>query len=280
MSFKFLGRAAGFVLFAFTSILYGQQISAEVSVILERLPLEKQQRLQDFNEMIATYLSDYDWTGEDLEEPIPVTVQIFLQDASANYEDRYTGTFLISNGTDIQYYDKYWKFPYKDGEPLVHQDNVYSPFTGFLDFYVYLIIAGEYDKMGKLAGTPYFEKAKRICNQAMFDATFQKGWRERGELMDYLFSDEYKTFREMKDLYFLGLSYTNEDPKVMQDTCEQAVAAIEKLLRKDPDNKDVTNFIKAHYIEIIDIFKERPDVLRRMLRIDPDHAGAYEQYLN
>ena len=105
MSFRSLVRVAGFVLFASTSILYGQQISAEVSVILERLPLEKQQRLQNFNDMIATYLSDYDWTGEDFEESIPVTIQIFLQDASANYEDRYTGTFLISNGTDIQYFD-------------------------------------------------------------------------------------------------------------------------------------------------------------------------------
>jgi hypothetical protein len=281
MSTKSLRQIAGFFWLVCATMLYGQQqINANVSVIIERLPLEKQQRLGNLYQLIATYLSDYDWTGEDIGGPIPVTVQIFLQDASANYEERYAGTFLISNGTDIQYYDKYWKFPYKDGDPLVHLENVYNPFTGFLDFYVYLILAGEYDKMDKLAGSVYYEKAKQISDQALFDANFQKGWKERGELMNYILGDDFKPFREMKDLYFLGLSYTEEDTTQAQKYCEQAIGDLEKIFRNNPENKDAANFVKAHYIEIIDIFKHRSDILRRMNRIDPDHKGAYEQYLN
>ncbi|HDQ46209.1 MAG TPA: DUF4835 family protein [bacterium] len=280
MSVHSLWKYAGIILFAGTAILHGQQISADVSVIIERLSLDKQQRLKNLDQEIATYLSDYDWTGEDLEPAIPVTVQIFLQDVSASHEDRYMGTFLISNGTDIQYYDKYWRFPYKHGDPLVHLPNVYHPFTGFLDFYVYLILGGEYDKMGRLAGSPYFEKAKQISDQAMFDANFQRGWKERAELIHYLLSEDYKPFRDMKDLFYLGLSYIEEDMDMAQKYCEEAVAALEKIFRKDPEHKDAINFVKSHYIEIIDIFKDRPDVLRRMIRIDPDHKGAYEQHMH
>ncbi|NQT25983.1 DUF4835 family protein [candidate division KSB1 bacterium] len=261
------------------NLLFAQQITANVSLILERLPLIKQEKLKDFSDAIEIYLSDYDWTGEDFEEPVPITIQIFLQDNSASYESRYSGTFLISNGSDLQYYDKYWKFPYNEGDPLVHQDNLYEPFTGFLDFYIYLILGGEYDKLGKLAGAPYLERAKQIADQGMFDARFTHGWKERIALMDYVLGEEYKPFREMKDLYFLGLSYDGEEQETALKYCGMAIGALEKILRRDPEHKDAQNFLKAHYIEIIELFKGKNDVLRRMIYIDPDHKGAYEQHL-
>lgn len=260
-------------------VLIAQQIEAQVTLILERLPLEKQEKLKNFSDAIETYISDYDWTGEDFEEPVPVIIQIFLQDNSVSYEARYSGTFLISNGSDIQYYDKYWKFPYNEGDPLLHQDNVYEPFTGFLDFYIYLILGGEYDKLGKLAGAPYFEKARQIADQGMFDARFAFGWKERIELIETILSDSYKPFREMKDLYFLGLSYEYEEPETALKYCAMAIDELEKILRRDPENKDALNFIKAHYIEIIRLFRSKNDVLRRMIRLDPDHKGAYEQHM-
>ena len=267
-------------LFFITHGLEAQQIKADVTLMIERLPLKKQEELKDFDQVIATYLNDHDWTGEEFENPIPVTVQIFMQDASVSYEDRYTATFLISNGSDLQYFDKYWKFPYQYGEQLIHQDNVYHPFTGFLDYYVYLLLAGEYDKMGKLAGSPYYERSRQIQEQAMFDATFQKGWRERSEDMDYIMSEEFIPFREMKDLFYLGLSYSGEDDKMMKKYCKDAVTALEKIFRKNYEHKEARDFMKATHTDLIDIFKDDPDVLRQMRRMDPDHKGAYDKYLN
>lgn len=261
------------------NLVQAQQIEASVSLILERLPLDKQQKLKDLADDIEAYLSDYDWTGENFDDPIPVSVQIFLQDISATYESRYTGTFLISNGTDMQYYDKYWKFPYKEGEPLMHEENMYHPFTGFLDFYIYLILGGEYDKLGKLAGAPYLERAKQIADQGLFEAKYAHGWKERIELIDYVLSDAYKPFREMKDLFFLGLSYQGEEDETARKYCAMAIDELEKILRRDFEHKDARNFIKAHYIKVIDLFKGQNEVLRKMVRIDPDHRAAYEQHM-
>ena len=256
-----------------------QQIKANVTLMLERLPLEKQQRLKDFSEEIVTYLNNYDWTGEVLDEPIPVTIQIFLNDNSVSYEERFAGTFLISNNSDIQYYDKYWRFPYQAGNSLEHNENVFHPMTGFLDFYVYLIIAGEYDKFGKLLGEPYFERSKQLSEQGMFDITFVKGWEERSDLIEYILSDDYKSYRLAKDLFFLGKSYIGEEDTTSQKLFGEAVDMLDTLLELDPEHKAALQFIQAHHLEFIDLLKEDPERLRKLMIMDPDRADTYKQYL-
>ena len=256
-----------------------QQIRAQVKLTLERLPLEKQQKLKDFAEAIETYISDHDWTGESVDGEIPISVQIFLMDNSVSYESRYSGTFLITNNSDIQYYDKYWRFPYEAGTRLEHNESIFDPFTGFIDFYVYLIIGGEYDKLGKFMGTPFFEKSKLLSDQAKFNARFILGWEERTALIDRILSEDYKSFRTMKDFFFLGQSYVGEEDTTAQKYCAQALSLLGDILRKDPGNEEAIQFLKAHHVEYIELFKEDREILEKLIRIDPDRAETYQQYL-
>ena len=270
-----------FGLFIMSSIqsASAQNIRAQVKITLERLPLEKQQKLKDFAEDIETYISDHDWTGESADDEIPMSVQIFLMDNSVSYEARYSGTFLITNTSDIQYYDKYWRFPYEAGTRLEHNESIFDPFTGFIDFYVYLIIGGEYDKLGKFMGTPYFEKSKLLSDQAKFNARFILGWKERTTLIDRVLSDDYKPFRTMKDFFFLGQSYVGEEDTTAQKYCAQALSLLDDILTKDPGNEEAVQFLKAHHVEYIELFKEDRKILEKLIRIDPNRVETYQQYL-
>jgi len=259
--------------------VFTQQIDAQVKTMLERLPLEKQRKLKDLGEGIETYINDYDWTGESLDEKIPITIQIFLTDISVSYEDRYAGTFLITNNLDLQYYDKYWRFPYQVGERLEHNESAFHPFMGFINFYVYLIIAGEYDKYGRFLGTPFYEEAKQISDQAQFNSVFILGWKERTALIDKLLSEENKPFRMMKDFFFLGLSYVGEEDSTALKYCGQSLSLLEEILTQDPENKETLQFLQAHHIEYIHLFEEDQEVLEKLIRIDPDRAQTYRQYL-
>lgn len=255
-----------------------QQIEAEVRLTLERLPLEKQEKLKNFGEKIELYINQYDWTGELLEDKIPVIIQIYLQDNSVSYEERYNGTFMISNNTDMQYYDKYWKFAYESGSLLTHSDS-YDPFTGFINYYIYLILGGEYDKFGSLLGTPYFEKAKHITDQAMFIARFSIGWEERGEQIGYILGDDYKPFREAKDLYYLGLSYIGEEDSTAQKIIRQAASNLMDIVVHDRDHKDAINFLRAHHLDILDVLRGDHDFIEKLIKMDPDRAETYKKYL-
>ena len=276
---KFFGLLTPVILSVFfTFPLAGQAIEADVVLTLELLPLEKQEKLQNFAETIEIYLNEYDWTGDGWDEPIPVTISLQLQEASTSFEDRYAGTFMISNNNDMQYYDKYWRFAYNPQISLEH-GGPYHPFTGFIDFYVYLILGGEYDKLGEFKGQIYYEKAKQVSDQAMFDAQFQSGWRERVELIDHILEDEYKAFRKMKDTFYLGLSYLGDKPDAVKKYCAQAIDQLDKLLARNPEHKDARNFLKAHHIEIIDIFKQDPNIIQTMINIDPERKETYRKYL-
>jgi len=259
--------------------VHAQQVNCEVKLLLERLPLEKQEKLKNFAEDIEAYINDYDWTGESLEEPIPVAIQIFMTDKSVSYEDRYSANFFISNKSDLQYYDKYWYFPYQARDQLIHSDTFFHPFTGFLDFYVYLILGNEYDKYGKLLGTPFFEKAKYISEQVGFNSVFLLGWKERTKIVEKILSEENKSFRLMKDLFFLGLTYFGEEDSTAQMYCRQALSYLDQILLSDPQNKEASQFLQGHYLELIDLFKEDQEVLQMLVRMDPRHTEMYQKYI-
>lgn len=256
-----------------------QAVRSQVTALLERLPLEKQERMKDFAETLESYINDHDWTGEISDDEIPVTIQIFLTDNSVSYESRYAGTFLITNNADIQYYDKYWRFPFEPEDPLFHDENTFHAFTGFIDFYIYLILGGEYDKYGRFLGTPFYEKAKLLSDQAMFNVQFQLGWQERTDLIDDILSKENEPFRTMKDLFFLGLSYIGEEDETARQYCIEALDLFEDVIKANPDHEQARQFIEAHHLEYVDLFRGDRDVLQRLSRLDPERADTYRQYM-
>ena len=266
------------IVFILVSHSQSQTITAEVKMIIERLSQEKQEKLKDFAETIEEYINNHDWTGESSDEEIPVRIQIFLKDKSVSYEERYSGTFLISNKPDAQYYDKYWFFPYRKGDMLDH--GIFHPLTGFIDFYVNIIIGCEYDKYGKFFGTPFFEKARSISEQGLFGTQYAVGWRERSQLIDDILSDEHKAFRSMKDLFYLGKSYVGEEDTTAQKYCKDALIILNKLIKSNPDDKESTQFLQAHYMEFVDLLKDDSEVMEMMMRLDPNRAEVYEQYLD
>ena len=74
-----------------------QRLQSEVTLTLELLPLEKQEKLQNFVDAIKRYINEFDWTGEEFDEPLTITINLQLQESSSSFEDRYSGIFMISN---------------------------------------------------------------------------------------------------------------------------------------------------------------------------------------
>ena len=259
--------------------LFSQQINSEVQIILEQLPLDKKEELKNFDQKIESYIDEYDWTDENFEELLQVSIQIFLQHKIVNFEDRYKGRFIISNKTDAQYFDKYWVFSYTAGEELIHNESMFDPFMSFIDFYINIILGEEYDKYGTYLGNKYFEKARNIANSAQFNSQYAWGWEQRNQLIDNLLSQEFKPFRNMKDQFFLGLSYVGEEDTTAQKYCGEAFNFIYTTLKKNPNNERVLQFLQAHNLQFIQILGHDKDLLKRMSSIDPQNEALYKKYI-
>ncbi|RMD91521.1 MAG: DUF4835 family protein [Calditrichaeota bacterium] len=253
-------------------------MTVKVKVILKKLPLIKQERMQDFEQKVYHYIKDYKWFEDKDLPPFELNLQLVLDDIPSNVEDRYRCSILAA-GSDVQYFDRRAIFPFQKGEPLEH-DGQFTPLKGLLDFYIYLVIASEYDKLGYLEGTPYFDKAKAAMEQGKFSRYFL-GWDRREELIDKIYGDNYKRFREMKDYYFYAMSILPDEKDKARDYVLQAVEMLDEVLTKDRDLEAAKQFIDAHYQEIIDLFKKAKNkkAIEILLKLDPDRKAIYEKYL-
>ncbi len=276
-----------FLLISFLILFYlpvsgsAQKIVAEVTVILEKLPLEKREKMADFEQKLTNYINEYEWCEDQYQTVLPIRIQIYLQDASVSFEDRYSGNLLIANSTDVQFFDKRWRFNYDSYESLIPDENLFHPLTSVLEFYMYIVLAIEFDKYGKFGGTPYYNKSVNINEQARF-SKFIQGWDERKILIEKILSKNNEPYREALDSYFLGISYSNDDFDATRKYCKKAILLLAGLIQKDSSYELPKQFIDGRRTEIINIFKDAEDyrdIFVTLVKIDPDHAKDYKDYL-
>ncbi len=228
-------------------------MNVKVKIILKKLSLEKQKKMKDFQDKVYKYIANHEWFNPKDLPPFDLNFQMVLQDLPSNIEDRYRASLLVA-GPDIQYYDKRCVFAFQEGEELEH-DGQFTALKGIIDFYVYLIIANEYDKLGYLEGTPFLDKAKEVLQQGKFSRFFT-GWDRREELLDLILGKNYQKFREMKDYYFYAMATLDEERDKAKQYIVQALEMLEEVLENDSDLDAAKQFIDAHYQEVLDIFKD------------------------
>lgn len=253
-------------------------IRAKVTVIIDELPTDKRQKMAKFDQQVSRYIENFNYVEEDFVEPIEVGIQLFLEDLPYNGEDRYKCSILM-NGPDVQYSDKRAQFAFQEREELTRNQG-FSAIGGLIDFYLYLVIGNELDKYDGMAGTHYFEKARALVEQGNFGQFFY-GWDRRDDLIKSIFSENYKKFREMKNYYFYGIWGVQNDPRKQRGYVKQAIQQLKVVLTEKSDNLAATQFIDAHYQEIVDLFKDSGDaeVFKILKGLDPQRAEIYDAYI-
>ncbi|MFQ5824057.1 MAG: DUF4835 family protein [bacterium] len=263
--------------------LIAGQIKANVNVIIDKLPLDKQQKLKDFHTNVKNYIENVDWLEEADVLPIEISLQMFLTDIPSNIEDRYKCEFLISS-SDVQYFDKRVRFPYQPGDPLVYNEQTIEPLTGVIDFYINIILGNELDKESFLGGDIYYKRALNIAALGKFVRTeFIIGWTEREELIQRVFEEPFLTFRKMKDFYFYALYIRKENIAEARKHLKTALNMIETVMKKQSNLEEPKQFLNAHYLDLLEIFKddsEKSEVFKKLKELDPEHKELYEEHIS
>lgn len=263
--------------------LTAAQIKAKVNVIIDKLPIDRQEKMRDFHIVVKDYIENVEWLEEDDAIPLQITVQLFLTDSPSNTEERYKCEFLISS-TDVQYFDKRVRFPYQPGDPLFYSDQAIDPLTGVINFYVNMILGSELDKERAYGGDFYYKRAQSFVALGKFVRTeFIMGWTQREDLIQDVFTKPFRKFRKMKDYYFYGLYVRKENIEETRKNIRTALDMIEGVLKERADLEEPKQFLNAHYLEIIEIFKDdrySEDVFKKLIKIDPAHQELYEEYVS
>ena len=278
-----------------SGFLRGQELDAEVTVSLEKLPVQNQEILVAFRDLVSDYLNQNRFSGGDWNAPrIKCSFNIYFQ--SASDEMNYQAQIFIGSQRDIYKRDKKspmltildngWSFLFERGQTLVFNPMQFHSIASLLDYYALMIIGMDMDSWEKLGGTPFFSRAFDIVNLAV-NSRYNTGWDRRGgsfnrrDLVEDLLAEKYRPMREgLYDLYHFGVDVQFKDVPRGRKKMVDFVFLLDKLSGKiDARSVFVKSFFDAKHGEIIENLKEHDkwqDMLKVLRTVDPPHQGKYE----
>lgn len=280
---------------------HAQEFNCEVNLNTERLEGNSFDYIDNFDVIIENYINDYQWTEEDFEEEerILCQIQIAFITGTSNYTFSAEVVFqmqrpiynTVSNSTTLLLNDDTWQFDYPEGRTLVHDELQFDALTGFIDFYMNLLLGYDFDTFSEGGGDPYYTKAQNILNLAQ--STSAIGWtratnnrRNRNILISDLNSTSYDEFRNALYQYHRqGLDQFVDNPKVARENILEALKSIQELKRRSSSNFIFDIFFDSKFREIAaafvdaetDIRLEAYEVLRET---DQGHLSEYEKLQN
>jgi len=272
-----------FLSFIFIDSAYSQVLKVQAKVDYRHLSSEEQEELRELADKINDYFNNYAWTEDEYETDIAVNVYVIIENVrKKSHEKMYKAQFQIRSESGESFYDKEFEFPYHRNYPLEHNKVQFDPVTKVLDYYAYMILAGEMDTYGLLLGTPYYDAALDIANQGTF-SQYTTGWSSRLQEHEKINNIRNRPLREAKPDFFEALYLFEEGNE--KEARKYAKIVYDKLVQTHnnlPNNKYLKIFFEAHYKELAQMFSGNVEVLEKFILIDPvaTHRDLYREYIN
>jgi Domain of unknown function (DUF4835) len=211
------------------------------------------------------------------------SASVQIQSARPVYNTNYSS--LVFN-----FADRDWEFEYIESLPLEYNDNTYtSNLTSMLALYAYLIIGVDYDTFAELGGTPYFQKALQVTNNAQ--QSNRAGWLSLGSNRSRYWIVENFNNGQMVDLrkalyayHRLALDTFDKDPDKSREIILKGLKDIKKIRDINPNSILVISFFDAKGKELSNIFSSgniqvRREVYDIITAIDPSNRTSYEKII-
>jgi hypothetical protein len=284
--------------------LYGQELRCNIQLVTQQIQGTNKQIFQTLQTAMYEFMNNRNWTNHVYEynERIECTILINLTEQLG--ADEFRGTIQIQssrpaynstyNSTMFNFRDNDFRFRYIEFERLEFNEQTHlSNLTSVLAFYAYIIIGLDYDSFSAEGGTPYFQKAEAIVNNAQ--NVVEPGWkpydgarnRNRYWLIKNILDDEYRPIRQFLYRYHrLGLDLM--DSKVNEGRAEiaESVRLLQEVYRQKPDPYLflLQLVFDAKADEFVNVFSDSfPEEKRRVVtilrEIDPANSSKYDKIM-
>lgn len=250
---------------------------------------------------LENYINNYRWTNDRYEdyEKINCSMQIVLTGVDSNFN--FTSEVVITtrrpiyNTNQQSLYllisDNNWRFNYPRNKNLLHDDLQFDDLSSFLDFYVYIMLAYDYDSFSEFGGTRFINLAQNVFDLGQNSGA--QGWgrsigaqRNRFGLINDLSNPGYEELRSAIYRYHRnGLDrFTMNTEEAHQELLE-ALRVIRDTKRVTTNNYLYDIFFSAKYTEIVAIFNDaeietRLEAYNILRDVDPSHSNEYEKLQN
>ncbi|MCS3860525.1 hypothetical protein GGP86_000273 [Salinibacter ruber] len=251
--------------------------------------------LDDLERQIREYMNQRSWTDDAFlpHERISCSLQIVLQESISLSEFRARlvvttrrpiyGTSQSSVVARVN--DPEWRFEYSRGSSLNHDLDRYDPLTSVLDFYAYLILGYDYDTFSPLGGTPFFDRAQTVADQA--EGSGDPGWSSVGtqqtrvQLLSNLRAQRHEPLRRVYYKYHRkGLDRFVQETEAARKTLMEGLRTLRTLRDRLSQSYALNLFFATKNQELTAIFEESDlegQAQGLLVQMDPSHSSQYNR---
>jgi len=283
-----------------SSRVFSQELKCSVSINASQIQTSDAGVFQDMEKAIEQFMNGRKWTNDTYKNHekivcnflITITKMPSIGSFSASVQVQSARPVFNSNYTSLlfNFADREWEFEYIESMPLEYNDNTFtSNLTSMLAFYAYLIIGMDYDSFSELGGTPYFQRALTVVNNAQ--QSNLPGWQAIGSNRNRYWIIENLNNPQMADLrkamynyHRLGLDTFEKNPEESRVVILNGLKDIKKVRDVNPNAILVVSFFDAKGKELANIFSDGNIQVRRqaydiITTIDPSNRSSYQKML-
>lgn len=180
--------------------------------------------------------------------------------------------------------DAEWEFDYSRGASLRYDLDRYDSLTSVLDFYAYLILGYDYDTFSPLGGTPHFETARTVADQA--EGTGDSGWssvgtqQSRAQLVSDLLNQRHEPLRRAYYTYHRkALDRFVRETGAARSAMMEVLDRLQTLSGRLSRSFALSVFFQTKYQELTAFFagSDQAAAAQGMLvKMDPSHSSEYD----
>ena len=277
--------------------VHSQDLNARVQILAPQIANSNQRILDILEASIKDFLNNKRWSADALQplERIDCNFVITITDWDGNSnfkaEAQIQSNRPIFNSsyssTILNISDKDFGFTFSEGQPLdFSEQNYINNLSSLLAFYAYIITGMDYDTFSKFGGTPYFEKAQTVLDNAQ--AAPNTGWkafenlRNRFWIMENLMNKSFNPIRESLYTYHRdGMDVMAENQAKGRKAILSVIPQLQKIDRQKQGAILNQIFFSAKADELIKILsaaepQDKVKAYNALSVIDPANILKYE----
>jgi len=290
-------RILGIIFLLCVTSAYAQELNCRVIVNAQQVQTTERAIFAEMETEFAQFLNTTKWTTDDFEEEEVINCNLVITISDQPSIGVFTASVQVLSsrpvyGTSYEsvimnFADRDWNFEYVQSQPLRFNENIFtSNITSMLAYYAYMIIGMDYDTFSEMGGTPHFEDAFQIVNNAQ-QSNFS-GWqqfnsvRNRYWLVENVQNPQLEPIRKALYAYHRnGLDIMAENREEAEKNILAALTNVQRANRARPRSILTISFMDAKSGELIQIFSESSLARRRqaynlLSNIDPARTDDYK----
>ncbi|HEY0743472.1 MAG TPA: DUF4835 family protein [Chryseosolibacter sp.] len=291
-----------FIIVAFCSFCsaFAQELKCTVTINASQVQTSDQGIFKEMKTSIEQFMNTRKWTNDAFKTHEKINCNFLITITKMPSIGSFEASVQVQSARPVfntnyptllfNFADRDWEFEYIESMQMEYNDNTYmTNLTSMLAMYAYVILGLDYDSFSDLGGTPYFQRALNVVQNAQ--QAGRPGWQSLGSSRNRYWLVENLNNPQMTDLrkaiysyHRLGLDTFDKDPEKSRAVILKGLRDIKKLRDINPNAILIISFFDAKGKELANIFSDGNIQVRReaydiITSIDPSNRQAYEKII-